>query len=709
MRSVIDLCYTNMVQYYSTPVHLPGVGLSKHQVIVIRPSSCGPNKPETYHVCRRDHRPKAKQALKDAISKVHWEPVIRLSTCEEQMHAFSTIMDDLVNTFLPMKVMKRCSNDHPWISDEFRRVIQLRQHHHHAGNTLMYNVYRNKANRMRKQLKSRFYANKMAELQSECPRRWWQLIKDITGQRSPQNTLQGLANTTGDGSMAGLAEQINASLQRVTDDMTPLRCTTLPAAHVPSKYIIPVNSVEKQLSKIKVSKAAGPDNIPNWVLRDMAPELAPVICSIWNASFRDAFVPAIWKSADIISIPKVSPPMSVDKDLRPISLTPSLSKGLEFYARKWTNEPLTPVLDPHQFGSRANYSTVTALVHLIHSWLLELEKPGTVIRTLLIDYRKAFDRVDHTILVNKLHHLGLPDFLVAWYESFLGSRKQRVKLGDVYSDWAPVTAGVPQGTLTGPTAFLLHINDLHTVCPHIKYVDDTSIWESCNISGSNSQLQQAADQVSAWTEKTKMQLNVDKTKEMHIYFGKKPTTFSPVTFDDRQIDCVTSCKLLGVVINNKLTWDDHINYIIKKASKRLYFLRLLKRAAVNPSDIIKVFVSTVRSTLEYAAEVWQPGTAQTLKDKLEHIQKRALKIVYPSLSYSSALRVAGLETLEVRRELLCKNWFNKLCDVNHPLHHLLPQRRSSSRLRNALNIPLPKVRTERLKKSPIYYGIFKYQ
>ena len=564
---------------------------------------------------------------------------------------------------------------------------------------------------MRKQLKAKYYAQKMTELQGEHPKKWWQLIKDITGQKKGTNQLQGLANSCAGGNMACLADKISLSLQAVTSDMQPLETVTRPAVqeHIPSDYIIPVEQVATQLSKIKVNKAVGPDLIPNWLLRDMAQELAPVICAIWNSSFRESFVPQLWKSADIVNIPKVTPPVHIDKDLRPISLTPTLSKGIEHHARKWLGQWLDPALDPHQFGSRSKYSTVTALTHLIHSWLLELERSGTVVRTLLIDYRKAFDRVDHNILIDKMKNLGLPTFLVDWYSDFLRDRKQRVKIGDTTSEWASVCAGVPQGTLTGPTSFLLHINDLQTACAHVKYVDDTSLWESCNISGSDSKLQQAADQVNVWTSRNKMQLNTGKTKEMTIYFGRKKTSINRITINNQQIETVNTFKLLGVILNDKLTWDDHVHYIVGKAAKRLYFLRLLKRANVPSEQIIRVYESTVRSVLEYAAEVWHPGLSQTHAQQIEHIQKRALRIALPTHDYSSALSSTNMLTLNERREEICRNWFTNICNTSHPLNHLLPEKRTNTRLRKSVAYAIPKVRTDRLKKSPLYYGLFKFQ
>ena len=117
-----------------------------------------------------------------------------------------------------------------------------------------------------------------------------------------------------------------------------------------------------------------------------------------------------------------------------------------------------------------------------------------MVRILLLNFSKAFDRFDHKVLMSKMARLGIPNFLIGWLTSFLTGRQQRVKLGEVTSDWTSVIAGVPQGTLMGTVTFLFHINDLHTDCDTVKYVDDSTIWDVCSDRGVGSKLQEAAAQ-----------------------------------------------------------------------------------------------------------------------------------------------------------------------------------------------------------------------
>ena len=206
-----------------------------------------------------------------------------------------------------------------------------------------------------------------------------------------------------------------------------------------------------------------------------------------------------------------------------------------------------------------------------------------------------------------------------------------------------------------------------------------------------------------------MQLNTEKTNMMEIYFGKKSVSTKPININGKQLKHVSVFKMLGVMINNRLTWCDHVDYICGKAAKRLYFLCLLRRAGKPPKDIVTVFCSVIRSVLEYACEVWHPGLTQEQSDKIEHLQKRALRIAYPDQEYKGAMEIAGLIPLHQRREARCLNFFTNLKKEDHKLHYLLPEQSTVKNLRSCHEYRPPLFKTERFKKSPINYGLVKFQ
>ena len=162
---------------------------------------------------------------------------------------------------------------------------------------------------------------------------------------------------------------------------------------------------------------------------------------------------------------------------------------------------------------------------------------------------------------------------------------------------------------------------------------------------------------------------------------------------------------MGVVFNSRLTWSSHVDYICGKAAKRIYLLCLLKRAGRPPNDIVSVYKAIIRSVLEYASEVWHPALTVEQSNQLEHIQKRSLYIAHPDLDYDDALCEYNLDTLKQRRINKCKCFFIEICKPSHKLNYLLPDKNESRKLMYRL----PKVRTERFKKSPINYCLFNFQ
>ena len=255
--------------------------------------------------------------------------------------------------------------------------------------------------------------------------------------------------------------------------------------------------------------------------------------------------------------------------------------------------------------------------------------------------------VDHFVLMSKMSRLGLPNFLIRWLTNFLTGRKMRTKLGTVESPWASVNAGVPQGTLLGPVCFIFHINDLQTSAHMVKYVDDSTLW-SVGSSGVDDLLQRSAQEAETWATDTLMSLNSDKTKDMVVCFMRKRPPVPAITLGGCEIERVSQIKLLGVIIADDLKWQGHVNYVAGKGSSRLYFLRMLRRAGVDPKDIVAIYVALIRSVLEYACQVWHTALTVQQSDQLEQVQRSALRVAYPHHSYREALQITRLDTLHDR-------------------------------------------------------------
>ena len=354
-----------------------------------------------------------------------------------------------------------------------------------------------------------------------------------------------------------------------------------------------------------------------------------------------------------------------------------------------------------QFGLLKDSSTTHALVELVHRWQNALDKPGRMVRVLMLNFSSAFDRVDHTIVLEKLANLGTPDFIVKWMTSFPWQRKQRVGIRQYVSDWRTINAGVPQETLCDPVCFLLHINDLHTCFPTLKYVDDSSVWESCASDCHDSHLQEAAEQAETWSSRNLMKINADKTKTMNIDFSLNqrdpPAVVLKMAPQQNRPTC--TFKLLGVILSDDLSWGPRVEYLHSKCSQRLYLLTLLKRAGVSNHDILKIYLAMIQYILEYACPVWHSSLTKTQTDWLESIQRRVTQLLHPDQLYEQSPSTLGIPTLQ-RREELSKTFFTRMMDPSHRLHYLLPKKKTMEQsLRKPKTYPGARCRTERYKNS----------
>lgn len=217
---------------------------------------------------------------------------------------------------------------------------------------------------------------------------------------------------------------INVSFCKSTDDIPSLPTEQVRSSPNTSTvdltlydYNICVDSVEKALSQIQKKKLIGPDSIPDRILKDFASILAPSITSIFSASISQGQVPTLWKSADVIPVPKILKHVSIDNDLQPISLTAVLSKILEGHVFDRLYLHISEIINPRQFGNLKGVSMT--LVHSVN-WRLEAtESPKTIVCSCMIHFSKALDRIDHNILLHNLKHMKIPAILRKWCENFL--------------------------------------------------------------------------------------------------------------------------------------------------------------------------------------------------------------------------------------------------------------------------------------------------
>lgn len=717
-NNILDKVFTNCDKLYCSPAEiLAPIGRSDHCCVYLRPKCANDFPPIGWRtVSRRNLNEDTINIIGTELLRVDWRDLYISDDVQMQADLFYKTFVDILDRTAPCVSIRVKCNDKPWVTESFRKLVAQRNRAFKGGDTSLFNRLRNKANRMCLDLRKLFYRKQLYRLKSASnSSQWWKLIKNVCGLSSNCNS-NNLGNTLHyQGSPVDeerLADVINDFFLSCTSDVPALDTALLQElrrdlGELPDQYVVSEYQVFNVLSRLKDNKATGPDLFPNYLLRNLAHVLASPLCAIINCSLRTGIVPTQWKLSRVVPIPKVFPPVELQDDLRPIAITSSLAKIAEGFICNYFNQHFSDHLDPNQFGCTTHRSTTLALIKICHILFTGADNGDNFVRILFVDFSKAFDRINHNILFEKFINIGCPGHIVLWLIDFLRDRRQFVSVDSLLSDSKAIRAGTPQGTLCGPHDFKLLINDLRFDL-YVKYVDDTTV---VNISRDplDPSFQRQASYLESWCFLNGMNLNTKKTKEMIIHFGTRihESSVPAVVINSTTIQRVSTFKLLGVIFNSKLTWDDHIAYLLSRVSKRVFYILQLVRSGVAAADVITVYCSIIRSILEYACPVWHPALTARQSNDIERVQKRCLKIIYPELCYDDALLLSGLDKLSVRRERLVKDLFQQIRHPGHILNCLLTKRSCVTGVRCQYEYELPRIRNQRARYDFINYCLFK--
>ena len=339
-------------------------------------------------------------------------------------------------------------------------------------------------------------------------------------------------------------------------------------------------------------------------------------------------LPTDWKQANIVPLHKKDDKSKVS-NYRPISLTSITSKLLEHIVHSNIINFLEDhsILSNIQHGFRKNRSCESQLITTIRDFANCLNNKQQV-DAILLDFSKAFDKVDHLRLLQKLHKYGIRNNLHQWISSFLLGRQQTVLVEGKSSNSAPVASGVPQGTVLGPLLFLIYINDIDAnLSKNTKlrlFADDSFLYRTIKSPSDSIQLQKDLEMLQIWEKHNKTEFHPDKCKVIR-FTNKIKFIHSKYKIHNIVLEEQNSAKYLGVTLNKNLSWNDHCHSICKKASSTLAFIQRNLHSC--PSNVKETCYKTlVRPILEYGCSVWDPHHKYQI-EMLEKIQKRAARFV----------------------------------------------------------------------------------
>ena len=414
----------------------------------------------------------------------------------------------------------------------------------------------------------------------------------------------------------------------------------------------------QMLKKIvfNMDNKGSPDDINVKFLKEHFQEIGETVLQLLNESLMNGEVPDVLKVSTVVPVRKVPKSVSVE-DFRPINMLPALEKILEraVYNQLLNFVQQNEVLTDYQSGFRKNYSCETAFQVVLNDWKEALNS-GEIVLAVFLDLKRAFETIDRQKLLKKLQNYGVGGTVLRWFRSYLTNRVQRVRFGDVVSSEKSVDIGVPQGSILGPLLFILYINDLALEIKSCKFhffADDTIVYLSKKELPSLVELvNEELKGIGNWLASNKLKLNVKKTKCMLLGKETKHQEWMSagysVEIENEQIDLVNTMKYLGIVVDRKLNFSDHVDYMCKKIAKKLGVLGRLSK-----------FISMYSRKLVYNAIVlphfYYCGTILSMINctgisRLQKLQNKGMRHILQCDRFShSADMLTRLEWLSVRQ------------------------------------------------------------
>lgn len=480
------------------------------------------------------------------------------------------------------------------------------------------------------------------------------------------DTLESTFTPHNDPSNIDAIEEVEEEVDRIND-------LTASAKDI---NIVTPREVRKIIQRLKNKKAPGLDLIPNQAMKHLTKKATVYLTKIFNSMLKLQYFSINMKKSKVILFPKPGKDQAFPQNYRPISLLTVISKIFEriLLNRLQVHIDENNILNPEQCGFRQAHSTNHQLLRLTDK-IVNGFNTNRSTGVIFLDIAQAFDRVWHQGLIYKLIKYNFPLYLIQTIQSYLSDRSFEVHHGSAISTTRLIEAGVPQGSILGPTLFNLFINDLPQT-PQISlslYADDTAlVAQSLNGSLATKYLQTALDNLEEYYERWRIKINVSKS--VAVLFSKKrgkKTKTGRLTLFNETIPWKKEAKYLGVTMDQRLTWSSHVRETTAKATKRLGMLYpLINRISkLSLNNSLTLYKSLIKPILTYACPIWGT-TCKTNINKLQAVQNKATRIITKSPWFVRNMDIhndIGMHLIKTTIADLALNFYNKVPTVPNEL------------------------------------------
>ena len=589
-------------------------------------------------------------------SRSPWPVIDTFDNVEDSLDAFNLLFNEVLDNHAPIRNIKVRNRPCPFMTEEIRSLMKIRDKWRKlarkTNDPLHWSGYKTRKREVKRELRlaeREFVADQIKNNPNNA-RCLWKTIRSCI----PNKSACRRSFTKDDILVANEFNTFFSSIGQTTIEKVKLladECKYLPTKSVftPRIYaeseqfvlqMVESKQVHDIINSMPTNKSPGIDKISMRVIKDSLPAILPTITSIFNASLTSGVFPSAWKMAEITPIPKEGDHEQANNN-RPISLLPMLSKVCEKVVLNQVVSYLdiNKRLSTEQSGNKKYHWTETSLIETTDTFLHAIDKKE-VTAAVLLDMSKAFDSLDHKILMLKLQDVGMSPGALNWFSSYLSNRQQVVRINSALSGKLTAHSGVPQGSILGPILFSIYVNDLPTIPQHCSskvFVDDNKLYTSfpvqqCELAVTkvNEDLRKIRD----WCFDNRLLLNVSKTKR--ILFGSRQMIAKipdfRLTLFGKELIPVPLAKDLGLLFDSNLSFGPHV---VKMTSSCMSSLGQINRAKYAlDRDLLTMIViqSLVFSKMYYCSIVWSNTTASNIC-KLQAVQNFAARIITNSRKF----------------------------------------------------------------------------
>ena len=645
--TLIDHIFTNSLTRFRSSGVLTDP-IADHLGTYIKLGNSNINQPKSpSHYNFTDYSDENIQKFKEILQNTDWSTLLGLAIDSNDMfNRFHLVFTTHYNNIFPT-TRRKCNNRKeegkpwimPWLQEACKRKNKLYTDFIETPSTELKAAYTKMKKWVDKQIniRKKEYYSRQIEIYTSNAKKQWKIINSVISNRKPCTQIKKLTTPTHTiTDNKSIAQSFNEYFCSIAENLkrgipTPNHAGSTLKHETHSIFLQPCSESEVSTIIKQLKNSSTSDYNVN-VIKQIAltTPLVSILTQSINLSFEDGIFPHLLKTAKVIPIHKSGSRADVS-NYRPISLLSIFSK---IYEKTMSSRLISffnknNTIHPRQYGFRTLHSCEHALLDAQHTILSSLDKKQIAL-LLLIDFSKAFDMVDHTILLNKLNNYGIRGIALKWMASYLINRNQYVYVNNTKSNILNLQYGVPQGSILGPLLFIIYINDLPSIdsaIHFIMYADDANIIiTGSNIHEIKTKAETLLNQLSNWVSSNSLKLNVKKTHFMIFSNFKTRDSYDLTLYLNSEIVSQShEERFLGVILDDRLTFKTHRAAIATKISRNAGVL-FRARHMFKPHTLKTLYSSFIQSHLIFCSSIWGTGSKSSLQC-IFVAQKKAIRAI----------------------------------------------------------------------------------